>query len=47
MKTSVIALLAGAIAFSLACAQVEAPGEAVELVDLEAVKAELMEKDKG
>ena len=44
MKTSVIALLAGAIAWSLACAQVEAP---VEAVDLEAVKAELMARDKA
>ena len=44
MKTSVIVLLAGTIAFSLACAPVEAP---VEPVDLEAVKAELIEKDKA
>ncbi len=44
MKNQVIVLLAGAIAFSLACAPVEAP---VEPVDLEAVKAELIEKDKA
>ena len=43
MKTSIV-LLAGAIAFSLACAPVEAP---VESVDLEAVKAELIEKDNA
>ena len=40
MKTSVIVLLAGAIAISVACALFEAP------VDREAVKAELIEKDK-
>ena len=42
MKTSVIVLLAGTIASSVACAPVEAP---VEPIDLEAVKAELIEKD--
>ena len=43
MKIS-IALLVGAIAFSFACAPVEAP---VDPVDIEAVKAELIEKDNA